>query len=49
MSIKVYFALCFATVCSAAFGQGENDLEKKMLSDCKSWQKKINKSQWSWY
>jgi len=35
MSIKVYFALCFATVCSAAFGQGENDLEKKMVSAAK--------------
>lgn len=32
MSIKFYLTLCLATACSTAFGQGNNGLEKKMLS-----------------
>lgn len=44
MSIKVYLTLFFAGVCSVAFGQSGDDLEKKMLNDCKVLAKEINKS-----
>ncbi|WP_444846866.1 hypothetical protein [Duganella caerulea] len=44
MLVRIYLALSLATVCVAAFGQNENDLEKKMLTNCQVLAKDLNKS-----
>jgi len=44
MSIKLGFLLCLAMSCNAAFGQGDDDLEKKMLNDCRRLAKELDES-----
>jgi hypothetical protein len=44
MRIKSFLALCLATTCTASYSQGDDELEKTMLNECKVLAKEINRS-----
>jgi hypothetical protein len=44
MLIKAYLGVLLVTACSVALGEGNTDLENKMLRDCQVVAKKLNKS-----